>query len=289
MSGILEDMITKIKSGNLQARLKVEKRNEIGETKEKFNLMADEIEHLVKRIQDTETNRLKVLQQLAHDLRTPIASQKNLLETLKEKEASLDDSIKKEFVDLAIKEADYFGRLVEDLLFLAMLVEPHYTRGGSEVDLNEIARGLVKSYRVQDEITSRNLNLKFIPSDKEAYLLADPYHIERLLRNLLNNAVTYAKKTIQVQVSTSETGVALRVIDDGCGFENSEIENYGVKKFSRSEKNKNNQLSIGLGSVIVKAICDTLGGKLLVSNLYNEKHEIRGAQVCLEFSSVKPV
>ena len=107
--------------GNLKARFPIVRMDEIGQTMLRFNHMADEIEHLVERMKTVEASRASLLQELAHDLRTPVASLKNLIETVATKDASMQPALRVELMELALSECEYFERLVEDLLVIAQV------------------------------------------------------------------------------------------------------------------------------------------------------------------------
>src|SRR5262249_2643324 len=115
--------------------------DELGQAMNRFNKMADEIERLVERLRSTEKSRIALLQDLTHDLRTPIASLKNLLATIEKKRQSRQDNdaeIISEMLSLSQREVDYLEKLVEDLLFLAQVSEPRYRVEQDLVSLLEI-------------------------------------------------------------------------------------------------------------------------------------------------------
>ena len=82
---------------------------------------------------------MTLLQELAHDLRTPVASLKNMLETMLHSRG--DDRSRRSARScstLSVREAEYFERLVEDLLVLAQVTEPRYRAGADRVALDEL-------------------------------------------------------------------------------------------------------------------------------------------------------
>jgi signal transduction histidine kinase len=123
---LADSVISELKKGNLKARFSIEKMDDVGKAMSRFNQMADEIERLVSQLKETEQSRMSLLQELAHDLRTPVASLKHLLETFQGEKEALSEALKKEMMGLALREVEYFERLVEDLLVLAQVNEPKY-------------------------------------------------------------------------------------------------------------------------------------------------------------------
>src|SRR5262249_45941559 len=127
-----DHVISELQRGNLKARFPIERLDEIGAAKMRFNAMADEIERLVERLRSAESSRNNLLQELAHDLRTPVASLQSILESVFSM-AKMEPDVA-ELAELARKEVEYMGHLVEDLLLLAQLSEPSYRPNTQAVD-----------------------------------------------------------------------------------------------------------------------------------------------------------
>src|SRR6185437_14301757 len=81
-SGEARVVLAKLEKGDLRARFEIKRLDEIGSLMVDFNRMASEIERLVHRIQETETARKILLEELSHDLRTPLTSLNTSVDTL---------------------------------------------------------------------------------------------------------------------------------------------------------------------------------------------------------------
>jgi len=281
-----DSVMSEIKKGNLQARFKVTRRDEFGEAMQRFNLMAGEIESLVQKIKDVEKSRTKLLQELAHDLRTPIASLKNLNEILENNFERLDEKTRTEMLQLSAKEIDYFARLVEDLLVLSQVHDPRYDQEQNKLDF----KGLViqEIDRLESDLVSQksSIELKTDLPDESFEILGDRYMLQRMIRNSLENARNYSKKTIHVRLSQTQQPqkIVLEISDDGKGFSTETLMNFGERRVSRQLQMHNGKLSLGLGSVIMKRICEAHGGQLKAINLIDENGLVSGAQLRFELN-----
>lgn len=282
-----DSVMSEIKKGNLQARFKVTRQDEFGEAMQRFNLMAGEIESLVQKIKDVEKSRTKLLQELAHDLRTPIASLKNLNEILENNFERLDEKTRSEMLQLSAKEIDYFSRLVEDLLVLSQVHDPRYDQEQNKLDL----KGLViqEVDRLESDLVSQKnaIEIKTELPDESFEILGDRYMLQRMIRNALENARNYSKKAIHIRLSQSQEPkkIVLEISDDGKGFSTETLMNFGERRVSRQLQMHNGKLSLGLGSVIMKRICEAHGGQLKAINLIDENGLVSGAQLRFEFNS----
>lgn len=281
-----DSVMSEIKKGNLQARFKVTRQDEFGEAMQRFNLMAGEIESLVQKIKDVEKSRTKLLQELAHDLRTPIASLKNLNEILENNFERLDEKTRTEMLQLSAKEIDYFARLVEDLLVLSQVHDPRYDQEQNKLDF----KGLViqEIDRLESDLVSQksSIELKTDLPDESFEILGDRYMLQRMIRNSLENARNYSKKTIHVRLSQTQQPqkIVLEISDDGKGFSTETLMNFGERRVSRQLQMHNGKLSLGLGSVIMKRICEAHGGQLKAINLIDENGLVSGAQLRFELN-----
>lgn len=248
-----EKIMSEIISGNLKARFKLEFQDENFGLMVKFNQMADQIENLVLSLQQRKDEQTRVLQELAHDLRTPIASLNSLNQLLHEKSNLIDEAKKEELHSLMQKEINYFSKLVEELLFLSGVNDPKYTRNFEKINL---------SHLIEDEINLfRNNGKEIIFEPAEVQILGDKQLIKRLIKNALSNALKHAHKKIKISLKSQ----AIMIEDDGPGLSPEDIEVFGKKRFTRA---LSDEISIGLGSVIMQKIAELHGGKILIENTY---------------------
>jgi signal transduction histidine kinase len=208
---LADTVIAELQSGNLKARFPIERMDEIGEAMSRFNTMADEIERLVEQVRQVEKTRVALLQELAHDLRTPIASIKNLLDTMQHQGESLPAETRKELLDLANNEIDYFERLVEDLLILAQVSEPNYRADRTEVRIDELIEEEADVVSAQYAGSGERIELKKQISDAAIIVIGDGQLLRRMVRNVLENAFSFARGKVYVAVFTEASDGQQRI------------------------------------------------------------------------------
>jgi signal transduction histidine kinase len=278
---LADSVITSLQSGNLKARFPIKKMDEIGKAMSRFNLMADEIERLVEQLKQVESSRMKLLQELAHDLRTPVASLKNLLETVLIKGSNMAPTLREELLSLSLKEVDYFERLVEDLLVLAQVSEPRYHDDRKFILLDEILDDEAETTAAQYSSQNTNIKLrKSIPTTSIS-VVADSHLMRRMIRNALDNAFSFANSEVTVSLSITSNGdVCIQVEDDGPGMTPEAIQAFGERRISRVlGHDQQGRLSVGLGSVIMKTVASIHRGKVTVSNRTDAIGTILGTRV----------
>ena len=281
---LADSVIAELQKGNLKARFPIKKRDEFGAAMVRFNQMANEIELLVDRLVNTEKARMKLLQELAHDLRTPVASLKNLLETLQTREGSLKPDVKTELISLSVKEIDYFERLIEDLLTLAQVSEPRYHAKGESVDLVAIVNDEGESAAVRFRTQEKKLKLKNDIQVDTLSTQGDALLLRRMFRNVFFNAFSFAKNQVSVSLKFSADKASAMIIidDDGSGFSEEGIQSFGIRRVTRVlGSEQNGRLSVGLGSVIVKTVAELHRGSVQVENRLDSTGKVVGARVTL--------
>ena len=281
-------VISELHSGNLKARFKIERQDEFGEAMIRFNKMADEIQNLVEHLQFVEAARTKLLQELAHDLRTPIASLKGLLETLETKDDQLKPDVRREILELSSREIEYFERLVEDLLLLSQVSEPKYSlEDHKQISIQDVVVDEIENFKILHQQGSKKIIYQDSNSDSNIKIYGDELLFKRMIVNILTNAYTFAQNEIKIHINRiNDQDFELSFEDDGTGFTEEQLQSYGNRKMSRQYMISNNsekRLSIGLGSVIIKKIAQLHRGEIFVENKVNYSGQVCGACVKIKF------
>lgn len=256
-------VIAQLEAGDLEARFAPDRLDALGALMLDFNRMADEIERLVHRLQAAEDARRALLQELGHDLRTPLTSLRTSVDTLSAHGDTMPAEDRRAFLDIVRGELDYFVRLVDDLFFIADLAEPRYRRATEPVDLAELVGSELRALqgRQPDGAPQVEFTAPGLPPGQRS-VAGDRMLLARLLRNALDNAVRHARSRVRVALSAEPDTIALAIEDDGPGMTPAQIAAFGQRREQRIQAGASSSLSLGLGSVIIRTIVDLHGGRL---------------------------
>jgi signal transduction histidine kinase len=275
---LAKEVLGRMQQGDLKARFPISKWDEASQIFVLYNQMADEIERLVARLEQNEKTRVALLQELAHDLRTPVSSLRNVIETIKFDEKLLPEKTKEELKEVALHETEYLSRLVEDLLFLALMLEPKYKAESEEVSIRDL---LVNQMNAVTPAYP-NIQCELIEAaNGDTRSLGTPHLLRRLFRNALENACSFARSKVTVTICETNGRLTVIIQDDGPGLSEPALEMFGKKKTStRYQTGGEGRLSIGLGSVIMQTIATAHSGQAAIRNL-TENGKIRGAELTI--------
>lgn len=267
-----KEVLGRLERGDLKARFPLTRLDEAGSLMTDFNRMAEAIEQLVSRIESTDRSRQELLQELGHDLRTPITSLKAAVDTLASHGDRMSQEERSRFVDILRTESRYFLRMIDDLFFIAEMENPKYRKIAEEIDVV-----LLLSFEIQkrEDTGGRDISCQLEAKETPITLTGNPILLKRLFRNALQNARRYALSRVQVTVGTVRNNegqefLVVRIEDDGPGITPEEAALFGKRRgrrFSSSQNPSNSEISLGLGSVIMDAIVRLHGGTLAINNL----------------------
>lgn len=255
------DVIRRLGQGDLKARFSLKKFDEMSGLLVDFNRMAEQIEQLVIRIRETESTRKNLLQELGHDLRTPLTSLRTAVETLRNLDRKISEEQRLDLLQMIDGETRYFGELLEKLMFVASLDEPQFKSSLEVVDVNEVL-----SEEIKKRQSAGSLTWSFA-SDSTGRVLGDPQLLRRLFKNAFDNAARFAQGHIGTRIYHQDHTLEIRITDDGPGLSQEQIRDFGIRRpFQKRRLDEGLQTSMGLGSVIMKSIVDLHGGRLSISN-----------------------
>ncbi len=241
-------------------------RDELGRLGRTFTRMAERMTAQVGALTQTDALRRELVANVSHDLRTPIASLQGYLETLLMKADTLSAEEHRQYLQIALRHSQRLGTLVAELFELAKLDSGHAELHREAFAPGELVQDVALKYRLAASEQGVRIDTD-IPPDLP-FVNADIGLIERVLENLLDNAIRHTPEGGRVAVTlTVEDGqVWVRVADTGCGIPAEELAHvfdrfYQVKK-SQGEAGS----GIGLGLAIAKRILDLHASPIAVDS-----------------------
>ncbi len=192
----------------------------------------------------------------AHELRTPASSVYGLSATLQDRRDSLDPGVGTELEEALYKEADRMRRLVDQLLDLSRLDSATVTIQRRPFVLRETLESIVRAAApgAADKVSLQ------VPAELEVNL--DPAALERIIGNLVTNAVRYGEPPVVVFAEQRDRHIRIAVEDRGAGV-GSDFVPFLFERFKRSETSQARGVGTGLGLAIARSYAQAHGGHLL--------------------------
>lgn len=208
-----------------------------------------------KKAEDACRSKSYFLAQASHDLRQPLQALQLFTDALGDTNPSPEQKPLIKKIDDSVVN---FRFMLDNMLDLSKIEFDKITPEYKEINLTALLKRLCSEYKTaasQKDIHIRcHIPLVWIYSD---YLL-----IERIIRNLLSNALKYTKNKIIISCSKQKEYIVIRIIDNGVGIDSIDARKI-FEDFYQSQKIANNrQMGAGLGLSIVKKLTTTLKGKI---------------------------
>ncbi len=237
--------------GNLTRRIPVNTRDELGDLAAAFNRMADEL-------QSAQTQRRRMIADIAHELRTPLTVvQANV-------EGMLDGVIPTDEKHLAIlhEESLLLNRLISDLRLLSVAEAGELVLEKQPVELSGFLPSVLDKFK--PAALEKHIRLKYEQAGELPSIDIDPDRVAQVLTNLVANALNYtpAKGSITLSATVSEKEVKISVCDDGPGIPSGDLP-FVFERFYRVDKSRARKSGgSGLGLAIAKQLVEAHGGTI---------------------------
>lgn len=204
---------------------------------------------------------------MTHEIRTPITSIAMACETLKDNNIKKDQNFINEFITIIDDENKRLGNMAERILQTAILEQGGLKLRKENVNLHLLIPQIVDRIRFQVEKRSGNI---IVDLKAEKYLInSDKVHLTNVIYNLLDNANKYSPgKNTEIIISTSnnEKGVFISVIDNGIGINKVNQKKIFDTLFRVHTGDLHNVKGFGLGLSYVKTIIEKHGGSIKVES-----------------------
>ncbi len=252
----MSSVLSRFEKGDYQARLEDHHNDEIAQVAHTFNRMAETIEANIEELKKTDTLRRELIANVSHDLRSPLASIRGYLETLQIKKDQLTEEEKQKYLDIILESSHSLEKLVGELFELSKLDANQIEPQMEPFLLKDLVYEVKMKLKPQAE--KAGVEIKIDIPDTLPQVYADVALIERVLTNLLENAIRYSPRGSMVNIDTDIEGEALRVRvrDTGPGIEEGKLP-YIFDRFYRVEGSRSGKTGgTGLGLAIAKKIME---------------------------------
>ncbi|MBD3223374.1 MAG: HAMP domain-containing protein [Caldithrix sp.] len=265
----MNEVVKQYQEGDLEARIDVKTEDEIGQLGQSFNMMADRILANIDELKETDRLRRELIANVSHDLRSPLASIRGYLETIQMKDGRLNTKERQNYMDVILDTATSMEELVEQLFELSKLDARQKKPKKEPFSINDLVHEVVVKFKPiadQKHIELLANTPKFMPQ-----VYGDIGMIERVLGNLVDNALCYTQADGKVTINVEQKGrnIVVSVTDNGSGIDEKEIA-YIFDRFYRVEKSRDQSKGgTGLGLAIAKKIMEIHDSDLKVNSKIN--------------------
>jgi signal transduction histidine kinase len=241
------------------------RKDEVDELGAAFDGMAQRIVDQLAQLKSQDRLRRDMVAQVSHDLRTPLAALHGYLETLFMKAEELNNRERHEYLTAALRQSSHLKRMLEDLFELAHLEARDTPPHREPFAVAELIQDVVQKYRLGARCA--DVKLDFAPPQASPFVLADVALTERVLDNLIGNALdhTPAEGMVSLTLDVYDDHVWVSVRDTGGGVPAADLPHI-FQAFYRSQNTRSSKGHAGLGLAIAKRILDLQGGEIAVFN-----------------------
>jgi two-component system sensor histidine kinase BaeS len=246
----------RIARGNLEVRVAVPA---IGP---EFTQLADAFNAMAARLAETETTRRRLIADLAHELRTPVASLKATVEAVVDGVLPADGATLATLADQTAR----LQHLVADMAAVSRAEERQLDLRPRPVETSTLATKAVAAAKARFAAAGVGLGIT-VPGEAPT-VRVDPQRLEEVLANLLDNALrhTPAGGEVRVVVGAGPDGAVLEVVDDGDGFDPSDAGRIFERFYRADSARTRSSAGSGIGLTIARAIVEAHGGTLTATS-----------------------
>lgn len=257
----LEDLTRaarRLGSGDLDSRVQVRSRDEVGDLAQTFNRMADQV-------QEHDLAQRQFISDASHELRSPVSSALLLVD-------AIDAQVKgpQHLLGRLREQLERMGRLVNQLLELARLAEwEAAAQEDGEPEYADVSHVVNRVYRRMEPVAESEKVQMRRDITGNPVATGEEENLERIVQNLVENAIKYTPSGGTVKISAghdSKGQVVLRIADDGVGIPSDALPHIFDRFYRADPSRSREQGGFGLGLAIVRRRVEAMGGNVEVNS-----------------------
>jgi signal transduction histidine kinase len=259
----------RVQDGDLAAKADDRGNDELSKLAHAFNQMTGRL--LSAREMEVQSNqaRREWIAWVSHDLRTPLTSLRARAEALADGVVTRQDEVG-DYLGAIRRDADTLNRLIDDLAELAKIDAGGLKLDKMPVDLGDLVSDTLHALRVLAD--DRGVALSGEPTGELAPVMVSPQHIQRVLNNLVGNALAHTPRGGQVIVRCARMPdlreTCVEVLDTGEGIPAQDLP-LVFERFYRGERSRRRDMrtGMGLGLVIARELVEAHGGRIGIESM----------------------
>lgn len=264
----LNEQTAEIAKGNYAVNdLNIKSPKELKALSESFNQMTSKVETQMNVIKAEQEEKLCMIQNLAHDLKTPLASIKSYSEGLKD-DIIHTESAQQEAYQVLIRQADRLNQMFDDLTGVMSL---NAQRQKSKMNMDQLLMPILESYQQLIIKENRRFEVNIAPEIQP--FKQDKIALERIITNFIDNALKFSGPSSVITINVCEENeriLAISVKDEGIGIKEEHL-NYIFKRTYRVENSRNQQTGgSGLGLYIANSLAQQINGAITVDSTFGK-------------------
>jgi two-component system sensor histidine kinase MtrB len=206
----------RLSSGRLHERMRARGEDDIAKLGKSFNAMADSLQQQIRQLEDLSRVQQRFVSDVSHELRTPLTTIRMAGDLIHDSRVDFDPSVARS-AELLHNEIDRFESLLTDLLEISRFDAGAAVLDLEATDLRHTTDRAIES--VSALADRRGSRLDVIPTEGPCVAEIDPRRVERILRNLLVNAIEHGEgRPVTVRLGFNQRAVAVSVRDSGVGL-----------------------------------------------------------------------
>ncbi|WP_169331708.1 MtrAB system histidine kinase MtrB [Streptomyces somaliensis] len=206
----------RLSAGRLQERMKVTGEDDIARLGEAFNKMAQNLQHKIQQLEDLSRMQRRFVSDVSHELRTPLTTVRMAADVIHEAREDFDP-VTARSAELLGDQLDRFESLLADLLEISRFDAGAAALEAEPIDLRDVVRRVIDGARPLAE--HKGGRIRVVGDEQPVIAEADARRVERVLRNLVVNAVEHGEgRDVVVRLAAAGGAVAVAVRDYGVGL-----------------------------------------------------------------------
>ena len=263
VSGIVEltQGVRRLTEGDLTARVPVRSDDEMGKLAEAFNRMIEQLNASIAKQASLEQTRRELIAAVSHDLRSPLASIRAMVESLSDGVVTDPETVRR-YLRRTVAEVENLGQLISDLFELSQLDAGMLELHVELASVDDLVSDTLESLTPQATVKHVQLSGDIDGGPFQAEI--DPRRVQRVLANLVQNAIRHTPTDGSVSISVRAQGTSVRVAvrDTGEGIAAGDIGRLFDPTFRSDAARTRESGGAGLGLAIAKGIVEAHGGRI---------------------------